>query len=125
MVPARSGMFSVPVITAGSWQLRWLATTPALMKPVGQSAAGPVGGEGGGGAAGGGGATGGEGTNTPSPGDATPSEPEQAATPVAARAASRAARTAIFDDILDSLELDRGRFAESAEDFLDWRPPSP
>ena len=55
---------------------------------------------------------------TPSPGEATPSEPEQAATPVAARAASRAARTAILDDILDSLELDRGRFAEGAEELL-------
>ena len=63
-------------------------------------------------------AGGGEGMNTPSPGEATPSEPEQAATPVAARAASRAARTAILDDILDSLELDRGRFAEDAEELL-------
>jgi hypothetical protein len=84
--------------------LRRLEITPTLLKPEGQSAAGPAGGEGGGGGGGeGGGDGGGDGTNTPSPGEATPSLPEQAAAPVTARQARRAARTAEFDDITLSL----------------------
>ena len=83
---------------------------PTEVVPVGQDAAGPevggdVGGEAGGDVGGeAGGEAGGEVTKTPSPGDATPSEPEQAAAVPAARQARRAARTCGLEVILVSLK---------------------
>jgi hypothetical protein len=79
----------------------------ALPATVGQFAAGPLGGKTGGTEGGetGGAAGGGEGTNEPSPGEATPSEPApQAARPVTASAPNRAARTALLEVILVSLD---------------------
>jgi hypothetical protein len=72
------------------------------MKPVGQLAAGVTpGGGGGGGGPGGGGAGGGDGWNEPSPGEATPSAPlPHAAKLVAARAASRVARTTFCLEVI-------------------------
>src|SRR5690348_3618500 len=108
MTPVVFGTLKLPVISAGSWQLRRPATTPTftnaalLPATVGQLAAGPLGGETGGetGGVDGGETGGGEGTNEPSPGEATPSEPEpQAASPVIASAPRRAARTALLEVI--------------------------